>query len=70
MAQEKKQQLSKIVATKAIIYSGAPYDKDIIDNIIPIFDELTVALNPFRIEIKQGEHFEDEDLVKLWEKIK
>ena len=62
--------MEQIVQTRAIILSGAPYEKEVADGIIPLLDDLIVAQAPFRKEVSTEESFEDEELLELWEKIR
>jgi hypothetical protein len=55
---------------RAVLLSGAPYEKDISDGIMSIFDDIEISSNPFRYEISEEKVFEDDDLLELWQKIK
>jgi hypothetical protein len=70
MSDEVRQRQAYNIVTKATIFSGAPYEKEHIDGIMSIFDELAVSANPFRYELPEEENIEDSELIELWEKIR
>ena len=70
MQLETKESLGRMVNTRAIILSGAPYEKEIADGIIPLFDDLIVSTSPYKKEISRDEVIEDDELLELWEKIR
>jgi hypothetical protein len=52
------------------LLSGAPYEKEMRDDIITAIDDVSVSSNPFRYERNKENTIEDEELLELWKKIK
>jgi hypothetical protein len=69
LLEEIKNQRMNSVVVRASILSGAPYEKDMSDGIISLFDDLKSAANPFRYLEDEEEKVDDEELFELWKKM-
>ena len=57
------------LSVQAALLSGAPYEKEVVDGIISVSNEVELVRNLFKVSAKTEEHVSNKELLELQKKM-